>query len=329
MPRSVLIFIWLLAQAFSVSAMDALPLISGSNQPVWGVYGGVVWAVPPAQFAAGSPRGLIRIAFPTLPDRGYCLINFIAIEPVVGGQRGYSELEGSKMDGAQGKRIWAEPPNGLILTNHPGGLTNEPPIKKEIEVRLKVEKFDNGAHVGMVIRQRADKPDEVELSVFTEPDSKPMDYCILTATMGNFARARQLWLNDGVVSSLQLFPDYKKAGFAAMRHYPSSRLRRTADGRLMAAITNDEEDPASVHPFPGKEWWYYGGFKVTQYWAKPGGSSGDDLRVAVNGRYTYWQSQQPVPGGIAFENFELNEHFSEGQKFIFGITRQTPHELGF
>jgi hypothetical protein len=51
--------------------------------------------------------------------------------------------------------------------------------------------------------------------------------------------------------------------------------------------------------------------------------------VVVNGRYTYWRSKQPVPGGIAFENFELKQRFREGQTFVFGITRRTPRELGF
>ena len=59
------------------------------------------------------------------------------------------------------------------------------------------------------------------------------------------------------------------------------------------------------------------------------GTQRDDLHVAVNGRYTYWLSRQPIPGGVAFENFELREGFYDGQKFIFGITRKTPKELGF
>jgi hypothetical protein len=49
----------------------------------------------------------------------------------------------------------------------------------------------------------------------------------------------------------------------------------------------------------------------------------------AHGRHTYWRSARPIPGGIAFENFELRERFHDGQKSIFGITRQTPRELGF
>ncbi len=51
-------------------------------------------------------------------------------------------------------------------------------------------------------------------------------------------------------------------------------------------------------------------------------------RVVVNARYTYWMSSQPIPGGVAFENFELNERFYPGQQFVFGMTRKTVAELG-
>ena len=327
MFKSFFVLVWLLAQALRVSALDLSPDIAG-GKPVWGVEGGLVWAIPPGM-GANHPRGLIRLAYPILSNQVYELVNFIAIEPVVGGRRGYSEMETSKLDGVQGKRIWSDTTNSILLTNRFGGRSNAPAIENEFEIKVSVEKFDNGAHVRLVIRQRADRPDEIEFSIFAEPDSRPLDYCILTATMGNFSRARQLWLKDKVVSSLQLYPDYKESGFAPKQKYPPAQLLQTADGRRLAAITTDEENPAAVHPFPGKSWWYYGGFRVTQYWARPAGPAGEDLSVAVNGRYTYWRSQQPVPGGIAFENFELNERFQAGQKFIFGITRQAPHELGF
>ena len=45
-------------------------------------------------------------------------------------------------------------------------------------------------------------------------------------------------------------------------------------------------------------------------------------------RSTYWQSRRAIPGGVAYENFELRERFQEGHAFIFGITRQTPAQMG-
>jgi hypothetical protein len=38
--------------------------------------------------------------------------------------------------------------------------------------------------------------------------------------------------------------------------------------------------------------------------------------------------QRPIPGGAAFENFEMREPFHEGQQIRFGVTRKTPAELG-
>ncbi len=299
-----------------------------TNQPVWGIRGGLLWAIPPAGFRGAEPRGLIRLGYPVLPDDSYDLINFIAIEPIVGRNRGFSELERSLLDDLPGKRIWAEP-SGNALTNGlvPGELRTRPDGQEELQVQFRVEKFENGAHVRLVLLQRSDRPDEIHLSVLREPGSAPLEYCILTATMGNMARTRQLWLKDETVSSLKVYADYKDKGFAPPKEYPLPRLRRTAEGRVLVAVTNDEEDPALAYPFPNSRLWHYAGCKVTQYWAKEAGAFRDDLQAVVNGRYTYWQSSRPIPGGVAFENFELRERFYDGQGFVFGITLKTPQEL--
>jgi hypothetical protein len=300
-----------------------------TNQPVWGLRGGLLWAVPPAGFRGGEPRGLIRLGYPVLRENGYDLINFIAIEPIVRGQRGFSELEHSRLDGVAGKRMCAEDSANDFGTNLvPGLLRTNVNGSEKLEVGLQVEKFDNGAHVRLLVLQRSDRPDEIELAVFQEPDSAPLEYCILTATMGNLARTRQLWLKEEEVGSLQLYADYKDTGFAAQRQYPLSRIHRTATGGILVAVTNDEMEPSRVYPFPNSELWHYAGFKVTQYWAKDADAFRDDLQVAVNGRYTYWRSSRPIPGGVAFENFELRERFYEGQRAVFGVTRRTPRELG-
>jgi hypothetical protein len=145
--------------------------------------------------------------------------------------------------------------------------------------------------------------------------------------MGNKARARRLWLRDETVSSHELFPDYRDSGFTAHRLFSLDRLYRTAAGEVLAAITTDEPDPGSVDPAPAAAHWRYRGFPVTQYWKKPAGTWHDDLEVAVNGRYTYWMSRHPIPGGVAFENFEMRERFRPGQRVVFGITHRTPTRI--
>lgn len=306
-----------------------------TNQPLWGLRGGLQFAVHPGGFGGGDggPRGLIRLGYPTLTNGGYDLINFLALEPVVAGRRGFSELERSQTDSRPGKRFltvtsWQATPG----TNHtllPGVRTVLSNGVERLEVALHVEPFENGAHVALVLSQRSDAPDELTVQVHALPDSRPIQQCIVTATMGNKARARQLWLSDGVVSSLDVFGTHRGPDFTGHAFFPAPRFLLLSSDGWLVAITTDEAAPDAVFPFPGSRSWYYGGQPVTQYWRKPPGSSVADLRVAVNGRYTYWMSRQPIPGGVAFENFELVQPFTEGQEVVFGITRRTPAELGF
>lgn len=331
LPRlAVMIVLWIVCCICRAQGAEWIQAGSHTNKPIWGLREGLQFAIHPGGFGSptGGPRGLIRIGYPVLPEGAYDLINFIAVEPVVKGEKGFSELERSKLDDAQGKRFWSGDENEVSALN-PGRLSVLPDGTEQLEVTLRVEKFDNGARVFLVITQRSDQPGEIELAMHAEKDSAPMEYCILTATMGNKARARCLWLKDEIVSSLEIFGDYTGNGFAPHAFYPLRKLHRSREGDVLSAITTNEAEPAAVRPFPGSRAWYYGGFPVTQYWRKPRGRFRDDLHVAVNGRYTYWQSNRPIPGGVSFENFEMRERFYNGQRFVFGITSRSPRELGF
>jgi len=303
-----------------VIAAPASDLPSGSagsgmktNAVAWGQNGGLQFALHPNGFSGkeGGPRGLIRIGYPTLPGGGYDLINFIAVEPIVNGKRGYSELEKSSVDGKSGKIF-------RVIEGEEGRQEAGP---TGVRVGISVERFENGAHVRLIVTQRSDEPDELAITVEAEPDSAPIEMCILTATMGNKARARLLTLKDGPISSLQLWPDYREGDFSPSRVFGFDRLPRTGAGDVVVAILNDEENPAEARPFGKPHFWDYKGVKVTQYWRKRAGESKGDIACAVNGRFVYWGSKQPIPGGIAFENFELREPFRSGQTFVFGITR--------
>jgi len=102
------------------------------------------------------------------------------------------------------------------------------------------------------------------------------------AAVEHMARTRQLWLSNELVSSLKVYADYKDKEFAPHNMYPLSRLHRTGEGRILVAVANDEEDPASVYPFPNSKLWHCAGCKVTQYWAKDPGTFRDDLQAVVN-----------------------------------------------
>jgi hypothetical protein len=326
-----LLFLLLLFPA-SLHGADWIRAGVNTNQPIWGVRGGLLWAVSPGGFRPrGEPRGLIRLGYPILTNGTCDLVNFIAVEPIVKGRKGFSELEESSLDGRRGKRLWATSDHNASTNDTllvPGKISSLSSGVERLEVTVRVEPFDNGAKVRLIISQESNTPDEIRLAIHAESDSAPMEYCILTATMGNMARTRQLWLKDEVIQSRKLYPNHQGDEFAPHTIYSVDRLPRDAQGDILMAVTTDEEDPASVFPFPGTRRWHYGGFTVTQYWKKVHGTFHEDLHAAVNARATYWQTRQLIPGGVAFENFELREKFYEGQQFIFGITRRSPTELG-
>jgi hypothetical protein len=308
------------------SAVEWVRAGVNTNAAVWGIRGGLQFALHPAGFAGreGGPRGLIRIGYPTLTNGGYDLVNFIAVEPIVKGRKGFSELEKSALDGKHGKVFWT----GRGAAPEGGGKWDGGELKKleggveELSLEVSVEKFENGAEVWLRLSQRSDAPGELRLAVHAEEGSARMESCILTATMGNKARARLLFLEDGAVSSLQLYPDYKDIHFAEHRVFGLERMLRTASGDAVVWIENDEENPAAVQPFGRPHFWDYRGRKVVQYWRKPAAEVRAELVCAVNARYVYWGSERPIPGGISFENFELREPFRDGQEFVFGISTE-------
>jgi hypothetical protein len=74
--------------------------------------------------------------------------------------------------------------------------------------------------------------------------------------------------------------------------------------------------------------------QIEPYWRKEKARYDPSLSVRVNGRATYWSGGSNdknryinIPGGPAFENFELREKFFQGQKFYFGLSRKTPAEI--
>jgi len=309
------------------------------DRAAWGVRGGLRFAVWPAAVdergGDGGPRGLIRVGYPIGPNGADELVNFIAVEPILSGESGraFSELENGA-DGKPGKLLKAGPPAGTgwqpdsptaLYAGHVEALADG---VQSLSVRVEVERFGSGAHVWILASLRTDRPGELALQAFAHEDSRPLAACILTATMGNLERLRVLHLAGRQVSAADLYRDWTGEEFAPHRHFGLAELPRAADGSVLAAVSTDEADPAAVHPDPARPWyWWYPGTKLTQYWRKPPGTSGDRLRLTVNARRHYWLSRLPIPGGIAFENVELNGPFSPGQTAIFGLSPKAPGDL--
>jgi len=297
-------------------------------RPVWGHAQGLRVGLPPMP----GPRGLLRIYAPYLGHREDRVVNFIAIEPIPEGQteRGFSELERSDLDRVNGKRFWsADLPRDAspAPVNRPArGIVRKQGETETLTVFVLVERFHNGAHVYLRLRFRSDRPCEVGLATFAWEDSTPLQHCILTATMGNYARLRTLYLKDGPISSLDLWPDYTETGFAPHARFALKEMIRTREGHALFIAAPNEAAPSEAEYAPGTPyWWKYEGKVATQYWRceKPD----PQLAGLVNGRYTYWLSECPIPGGIALENFELMEPFRSGAEYIFGVTAQSAGDL--
>jgi hypothetical protein len=307
-----------------------VPAPGKESEPVWGIKGGIVVALWPV---SGGPRGLLRIYSPYLGQPRGRLINFIAVEPIVGKSRGLSELEPSKLDRTPGKAMWT----GNDLEDDPKPRPPWPPAPGKIiesggtemlTFFLFVEPFNNGARPVVQVTLRQDRPHEVGLKVFAARGSARMKACVLTATMGNYARLRNLWLNGDIAKSSLVWkePRLNSWGFTSHKEWGMDRLRGDGEGVIVAA-TPDEADPAgATYAKNVAPHWHYEGRPGTQYWRA---ARQKGLVARVNGRVHYWASMAPIPGGISYENFELEAPFRPGQVFRFGVTSRTPQDLGF
>ncbi|MDR2269837.1 MAG: hypothetical protein LBF27_02930 [Sphingobacterium sp.] len=297
--------------------------------PVWGHVNGIRIGLDPLP----GPRGLIRIYTPYLDYPFPEVMNFIAFEPIPKGQeqRGFSELEMSNIHpGKRGKHFWSAnsatdslPLDGL---NPARGIVEEINGEQTLTVYIFSEPFDNGAKVYTRIRFFASRPYEFELATYTYEGAQALDYFIATATMGNKARLRTLFLEDGQQSSLALWPDYKDIHFTPHAYFSQQRMLRDKKGRAYFIAAPDETDYRNtVYSAATHSHWKYRGKRATQYWIK--NTPSEQLKGLVTGRFTYWASREPIPGGVSIENFEMKEPFTSGETYVFGITPLSPEAL--
>ncbi len=305
------------------------PAEEGPAEPVWGIHEGIAVGLWPM----AGPRGLIRIYTPYLGQQPPRMINFISVEPVVEHPRGQSELEYSELDGVRGKAMWSmdhieSDPHARPPWRPARGIVEDRGESQRLRVFVAVERFHNGARPIIEIVLRQDRPHEVAFRIWAAEDSAVMESCVLSATMGNYALVRQLWLADEVVDARDLWREYTpdRLNFAPWREFAADRLLRVGEDVIVAA-TSDEADPAAAdYAEEVPPHWRYHGKPATQYWR----TGAEALwEVAVNGRRTYWGEQGDIPGGVSFENFELRLPFRPGQELRFGVTPEGPQELGF
>ncbi|MFD2873760.1 hypothetical protein ACFS5N_14845 [Mucilaginibacter ximonensis] len=323
---------------------------TSADKQMWGIHDGIVFSLWPTgvetgDHGTGGPRGLLRIGY---EHKGKIyLINYIAIEPIVDGKIEFSEISPSNNDGKWGKLIWASdsesddaynPANishGLI--SHPD--TNHPQIE-QLTLFLFMEQYLDKASPFLKISIRSDKPEEICFEINNKANSAIMDRCALTATMGNYSRLRLLHLNNEVVDSRKLYSGFEGIDFIEKDAYPVTRMLKLKDGSPIALATQNESMtqlsawPSDSAYYAKRGWRYRPDFKLTQYWRKDGKAYDPSLQVRVNGRARYWalasrdaKKYVAVPGGAAFENFELREKYYPGQKFIYGLSLKSVDEI--
>jgi len=291
--------------------------VDGPREPRWGHPDGLQLGLHPLS----GPRGLLRLYAPYLDHPRDRLLNFIAVEPIPAGstERGYSELERSGLDDVPGLRMWSTDDPGALSPRDPrdpvrGTVATVDGIET-LTVDVAVEPFANAADVWVRAVFRADRPHEVSVAAYRRPTSAALEACVLTATMGNWARLRTLRLAGGDAHAAGLWPNYTDVHFAEHARFGVDRLVHDGGAVTVSALPDEADPHLAVHAPGTAEHWAYVGRPAVQTWRA---DDPDPALVAqVNGRFTYWMSQAPIPGGIAFENFEFVEPFRQGRAFTF------------
>jgi hypothetical protein len=138
--------------------------------------------------------------------------------------------------------------------------------------------------------------------------------------MGNYGLLRRLHLAEShvaVANKIWQGEPTGPLGFLPWKTWRSNQLDRSPDGRFLVRMTSDVSDLSTVeYDARVPRGWRYQGRLATHYWRA---DKAANPMVAVNGRRSYWMSDAPIPGGTAFENFELRMPFKQGQRLWFGV----------
>ncbi|QNL50567.1 hypothetical protein H8S90_02875 [Olivibacter sp. SDN3] len=324
---------------------------SAEDAALWGIRNGIVFALWPYGIETeksrygGGPRGLVRMGFER--DGKKYLLNFLAIEPIVKGKIEFSEISPSMVDGKWGKLMWAsdeEASTSFSPMANSRGVISRPdpknPAIEELSVYVFLEKFISGAHPYLRLSIRNDRPEEICVEVFNREDSELMDFCNITATMGNYSRLRQIHLKNKIIDARKLYTDYKGIDFVEKESYAADALIQSKGGDYFAfATTNESLEELMDWPTDSlaerrRSWRYRPSVKLTQYWRKENPNPKNNLHLRVNGRYRYWSGgsrdeslYMEIPGGASFENFELQEKYHQGQKLYYGISKDMPAQI--
>jgi hypothetical protein len=166
---------------------DFIRPIKTGDPLIYGVKNGIVVAIHAFGLNArpeGGPRGLIRVGYQA--DGKYHLINFIAVEPLVGSAQGFSELERGG-DGQLGNRFWVADSlddGGVGNMGNVAGRIQETPAGRVLSFVPHIDPFAVGARPAVEVSLLEKFPNRVRFRTFSDSGGVDMERCVLTATMG-------------------------------------------------------------------------------------------------------------------------------------------------
>ena len=324
MNRFCLLVLLLLASTAQASAGENGDFVWPGHgvpqeRPVWGHRHGLRIGLAPAP----GPHGLIRLYAPYLGQEYPRMVNYLSVEPTVKGQAGRDQSELERSRDRPGERgLTFRPSNYLEKAapsdNLPSGLST--PSAGTLRLFVHSEPFPSGAQPVLEITFHRDHPYEIEIAIHANPDSAPMESCVISATMGNYGLLRRLHLAGGRIEQApELWSDEQldALGFLPWRTWSAENLERLPDGRVQVRASSNFPDPSHSSYGPDvPPHWRYRGDHAIHYWRA---ESSTRPSVAVNARRSYWQTGTLIPGGASFENFELRMPFDDGQRLWFGI----------
>lgn len=290
-----------------------------TDKPIWGHKDGIQIALAPMP----GPQGLIRIYAPYLGAPQGRPINYLSIEPTAKGQKGrdQSELQQSRVrPGKQGLSFYASNQLDSFPADGPPVTGVHDPKKGTLTLFIHTETFRNGTKpVLEIVFDRKDRQ-AIEIITHAAPDSTVMSHCTVSATMGNYGLLRRLHLKDSVQNAVKLWDGVETTGmgFLKWKTWGADHFKHLPNGNPYVLLTSNFKNASEAkYDRSVRKNWRYSATMATHYWCTEADAN---PVVAVNARRTYWMSQSPIPGGAAFENFELRMPFKPGRRLWFGIT---------
>ncbi|MDH5770051.1 MAG: hypothetical protein OEZ25_02015 [Candidatus Bathyarchaeota archaeon] len=319
---------------------------SDDANPIWGIKNGIVFGTESTEMdnkpAGVWAKGLLRIGWADEEGKSH-FFNYIGLSLIRNGKQvDASEIERitfhpDSLTYASGLDVLlseyfedsTEVQDYLSLEKNPAAslsqVTNIEDDEMSVLFRLSTFQFSK-AKIYLIIVVDKSVPREIKISVYNqEEETNPLDFIIVSATYGNLARLRDLYLRYRIVNARELFEGYELGAwcFYPRVSFDLDELMINEENAVTVYAGNDEEGDWVADL--GNEAPYYDGPRFFQYWRKYAGSYGEDFQVSVNGREKYFGGffnpcgHINISGGVSYENFEMVEEYYHGQTFWFGF----------